>query len=326
MKTTRLLGSSLLILALLALSFPAWGQGGGKLTRIRMGLPSRSVNFFPLMVAQRQGFFKTEGLDVQLIIMRPSLSLQALVAGDVDFIGVPSLAILAAMTGVPVRNVFALSKGPSHTLIVKPEIRTMEDLKGKTLGVPGPKNLIDVATRMALKKHGLVPDKDVTIMSVGVPHIRFVALRAGRIDGSFLAPPRNKMLLKAGFNQLVRLTDLMQALTSGLAANTRKIRNNPDSIVRTIRATLRGTHFLKENKGEFILLLAREAGIKDKKMADVLYNETIDFYSYTGTVPDAVVKGSIVIGKNTQGITREVPVSEVVDWSMAQKAYKGLKK
>ena len=199
-------------------------------------------------------------------------------------------------------------------------------LKGKKVGVPGPKNLIDVATRMALKKHGLVPDKDVEIINIGVPHIRFVALRSGRIDGSFLTAPRNKLLIKAGYNQLMRMTDLLLAFTTGLAANTRMIRTEPDSIVRTIRATLRAMRFLKENKGEFIKALAKEAGIKDKKMADVLYDEAMNMYAYSGTVPDATVQGSIAIGKNTQGITREVPVSEVADWSMARKALKGLKK
>src|SRR5574341_1105450 len=213
---------------------PAWGQESGGLKRIRIGMPNRGVPNLALPAAQRYGFFRKQGLDAELIVMRPSVSLQTLLAGDLDFSTVLASAARASVSGLPLRIVMTLTVGQDFSLVVRPEIRRVEDLKGKTLAVSGIGEFTDVGARMVLKKYGLVPDVDVKIRALFGNHpLRLSALQAGQIDGTVMAMPFNKMAVKMGFRELVHLRDLIKMPQGGLVTSLQKIRSEPELVLRT---------------------------------------------------------------------------------------------
>jgi NitT/TauT family transport system substrate-binding protein len=315
------LAASALVVFLACFFHPAWGQEGAGLKRIRIGLPNRGVPNLGLAAAQRFGFFRAQGLDAELIVMRPSISLQTLLAGDLDYSTVLASAARASVSGLPLRIVMALTVGQDFSLVVRPDIRTMEDLKGKTLATSGVGEFTDVGARLVLKKYGLVPEVDVKLRALFGNHpLRLTALQSGQIDGTVMAMPYNKIAIKMGFREIVHLREVIKTPQGGLVTTTQRIRSEPDLVLRSIKAALMGNRFLKENKGEFIKLLAKESGVQDQAVASLIHEEIIKLYSDTGLVSDEAMQEFIATAKETLKVSREVSGAEVADFSFARKA------
>jgi ABC-type nitrate/sulfonate/bicarbonate transport system substrate-binding protein len=315
-----------LMFLLACFSHPAWSQEGTGLKRIRIGMPNRGVPNLGLLAGQRYGFFRTQGLDAELIVMRPSSSLQTLVAGDLDYSTVLASGARAAVSGFPLRIVMTLTVGQDFSLIVRPDIRRVEDLKGKTLAVSGVGEFTDVGARLVLKKYGLVPDVDVKLRALFGNHpLRLSALQAGQIDGTVMAMPYNKMAVKMGFRELVHLREFIKTPQGGLVTTVQKTRSEPDAVLRTIKAALMANRFLKENKGEFIKLLAKESGVQDPDVAALIHEEAVKLFSDTGIVSDDAMQEFIANSKEALKVSREVSFLEVADFSFARRAVSDLR-
>jgi ABC-type nitrate/sulfonate/bicarbonate transport system substrate-binding protein len=132
------------------------------------------------------------------------------------------------------------------------------------------------------------------------------------------------MLVRKGFRELVYMKDLINIPFNGLAANTNMMKNNPDLVIKTIRATLRGIHYIKGHKEDCLEIMAQKFNLKDKELAALVYEGTVPLFPSTGIPAEASMKETIDSGRSTQRITRAVGISEVADWSFAEKAYNGL--
>jgi ABC-type nitrate/sulfonate/bicarbonate transport system substrate-binding protein len=325
-RKNRLVIRAILTLLLAGLSSSVFGQERTALTRIRIGMPNRGVPNLGLVAAQRYGFFRAQGLEAELIVMRPSLSLQTLTAGDLDYSTVLASAARASVSGLPLRILMTLTVGPDFSLIVRPEIRRMEDLKGKTLAVSGVGEFTDVGTRLLLKKYGLAPETDVKLRALFGNHpLRLSALQAGQIDGTVMSMPYNKMAVKIGFKELVHLREVIKTPQGGLVTTMQKIRGEPDLVLRAVKAALMANRFLKEHKGEFITLLAKESGIHDPVVAGLVYEEAVKLYSDNGLISDDALQEFIANSKESLKISRDVSLSEIADFSFARKALSDLK-
>ena len=253
--------------------------------------------------------------------MRPSISLQTLMAGDLDYSTVLASGARATVGGLPLRIVMTLTVGQDFSLVVRSDIRRVEDLKGKTLATSGVGEFTDVGARMVLKKYGLVPEVDVKLRALYGNHpLRLSALQAGQIDGTLMAMPYNKMAVKMGFRELVHLREFIKTPQGGLLTTVQKIRSDPDTILRTIKAALMGNRFLKESKGEFMKLLAKESGIDDPVVGGLIHEEIGKLYSDTGIVPDDAIQEFIANSKEALKVSRQVSISEVADFSFARRA------
>jgi len=310
-----------LIVFMTSLCHPARGQESAALKRIRIGIPNRGVPNLGLLAAQAYGFFRAQGLDAELIVMRPSVSLQTLVAGELDFSTVLASSARASVGGLPLRIVMTLTVGQDFSLVVRPDIRRVEDLKGKTLATSGVGEFTDVGARIVLKKYGLVPEVDVKLRALFGNHpLRLSALQAGQIDGTIMTMPYNKMAVKMGFRELVHLREFIKTPQGGLVTTAQKIRGEPDMVLRAIKAALMGNRFLKENKSEFIKLLAKESGVHDPVVAGLIHEEIVKLYSDTGVVSDEAMQEFIVNSKEALKVTREVSFAEIADFSFARRA------
>ena len=305
---------------------PAWSQESGGLKRIRIGMPNRGATTLGLSAAQTYGFFRSQGLFAELIVMRPSTSLQTLMSGDLDFSTALASAARASVSGLPLRMVMALTVGQDFTLVVRPEIRRVEDLKGKTLAVSGIGEFTDVGTRIVLRKYGLTPETDVKLRALYGNHpLRLSALQAGQIDGTVMSMPFNKMAVKLGYRELVQLRDFIKTPQGGLVTTLQKIRGEPEMILRAVKATLQGNRFLKENKVEFTKLLAKESGVHDPVVAGLIHEEIVKLYSDTGIVSDDAMQEFIANAKEALKTSRDVSFAEVADFSFARRAVNELR-
>jgi NitT/TauT family transport system substrate-binding protein len=299
----------------------AWSQEGTGLKKIRIGLPNRGVPNLGLIAAQRYEFFRAQGLDAELIVMRPSTSLQTLIGGDLDFSTVLASSARASVSGLPLRIVMALTVGQDFSLIVRPDIRRLEELKGKTLAVSGVGEFTDVGLRLLLKKYGLVPETEVELRVLFGNHpLRLSTLQAGQIDGTVMSMPYNKMAVKLGFRELVHLREVITTPQGGLVTTVQKIRSEPDLVLRSVKAALMANRFLKENKSAFVKLLAKESGIHDPTVAGLVHDEAVKLYSDTGLVSDDAMREFIANAKESLKVSREVSPSEVADFTFARRA------
>ena len=177
--------------------------------KIRFSVSSISIAEIPFKIAQVKGFYREEGLNVEAILIRGAVGLQALLGGSVDYTSASGSTIAAAVRGLPVKLVFVSAAKPQFDMVAQPAIRTVQDLKGKIVGISSRGGSIDLLTQIILQQNGLTPNKDVTAIVVGGQEETALALRAGRIAAALLTPPRPLVLQREGFNRIAYSGDYM---------------------------------------------------------------------------------------------------------------------
>ena len=285
--------------------------------RIVIGTPSRGLFEFPVVVASRKGYFKDEGLDTDKVQMQPAIAVKALVSGDIDYLLAWGSAVRAAVTGVPIKAVVGIASRPLHVLIARAEIKSPKDLKGKVIGVDSVAGTVDYLSRVAVRHFGFEPEKDVKIIVTGESPTRLAALRAGSIDAT---PIDVAFAMKAedeGFKRLLYLGDIIELPLSGIAVMEKRIRTQREQVKKVVRATLRGTRFMKQNRAETIQMLADYLRITPSQSAKA-YDTSINSFTDDGIISDKGVNLDVQLTKERLKLTKEVPVSQLVDWSLVK--------
>jgi NitT/TauT family transport system substrate-binding protein len=170
-KTIRIALLCLLTLFLRSyMTSNAFSAGGPEnLTRVRMALAARSTTSMPFFVAKERGFFREEGLDVELIVMQAIQTIQATLGNSTQFASATGSAVSAAVRGADIRVILAVTDRPSFDLIVQPNITSVQQLKGKKIGTGGVGSLAEILARRILIAHHVRPE-EVTILATGPSH------------------------------------------------------------------------------------------------------------------------------------------------------------
>jgi NitT/TauT family transport system substrate-binding protein len=283
--------------------------------RIMVATPSRGLFEFPVVVALRKGFFKDEGLDADKIQMQPQIAVKALVAGDVDYLMAWGSAVRAAVTGVPIKAVVGMAARPLHVLITRPEIKSAKELRGKTIGVDSVAGTVDYLSRLAARHFGLEPDKDVTIVVTGESPTRLAAIRAGSIDATPIDVAFAVKAEEEGFKRLLYLGDIIDLPLSGIAVTDKKLQTEREQVKKVVRATLRGTRFMKQNRAETLQMLSDYLRITPSQAAKA-YDASINSFADDGMISDKGVSLDVQLTRERLKITKEIPLSQLVDWSV----------
>jgi NitT/TauT family transport system substrate-binding protein len=306
-----------LALVLSALFFLSRDPAPAAAERITIATPSRGLFEFPVVVAMRKGFFKEEGIDVDKVQMQPALGVKALMSGDVDYLLAWGSALRAAVTGVPIKAVVGFAGRPLHVLIARPEIKTPKDLRGKIIGVDSVAGTVDYLSRVAVRHFGMEPDRDVTIIVTGESPTRLAALHAGSIHAT---PIDVAFAVKAedeGFRRLVYLGDLIELPLSGMAVMDAKLQKQREQVKRVARAGVRGARFMKQNRAETVQMLADYLRITPAQSARA-YDASINSFTDDGIISDKGVQLDVQLTKERLKLTRDIPLSQLVDWSLVQ--------
>ena len=230
---------SVLVLGILV-SLVGASSAPAQLKKIRFSTSAISISELPFKVAQLRGFYREEGLDVESILIRGAVGMQALLGGSVDYTSASGSTIAAAVRGLPVKLVFISSAKPQFDLMSQAPIKSVQDLKGKIIGISSRGGSNDLITQMILQKNGLVPNKDVTLIIVGGQEESALALRAGRISAALMTPPRPFMLQREGFNRIAYSGDYMPTYPNGgIGVTDEKIKTNPAEVLAFVKATIR---------------------------------------------------------------------------------------
>jgi ABC-type nitrate/sulfonate/bicarbonate transport system substrate-binding protein len=309
--------SSLVLLFAIFAGSPVPAQ----LKKIRFSASSIAVTELQFKIAQLKGFYRDEGLDLETILIRGAVGLQALLGGAVDYSSAAGALIAAAVRGVPVKLVLIVNTKPQFDLVGQPEIKTIQQLKGKFIGISSRGGAVDLLTQLILTKNGVTPNKDATLLVIGTPEELALALRTGRIAACLLTPPRQLILYREGFSKLAYSGDYLTAYPSGgIGATDEKIKTSPAEVLAFVRASLRGLQYYTQNRADSIEMLSRHLGIKDPSLAGEAYDLHISRLGAIGTLDDAWMRGAIDFTKKSLGVTKDIPSNQVFDFSFVERA------
>src|SRR5690349_746131 len=157
------------ILALAAVCvFPRFAEAASKdLERVRIGYSVGGLIPFPIIVAKEHRLFEQAGFDVELINIPPTIAVTALVSGDIHYVIFAGTTLNAAVRGLPVKLVMVYNDRPLFSLMSRPEVRSVKELKGKVLGIASLTSGESFLSRRLLKEAGVDPDREVTLRSIG---------------------------------------------------------------------------------------------------------------------------------------------------------------
>jgi ABC-type nitrate/sulfonate/bicarbonate transport system substrate-binding protein len=241
---------------------------------LRVAYSAISGAMSTLWVAQEGGYFKREGLDVELLyIGGGSLLIQSMLSGDVPFAYGPSVPVInASLRGSDL--VFIGNTGNSliFSVMSRPEIKRPGDLKGKKVGVTRLGGSTDWALDAALKQWGLERGRDMTVIQTGGMPEGFAALTSGALDAVVLSPPSNFRARKAGMNELVDVGQLNIIFPNTPLSTTRSsIRANRDRVLRFLRGFTEGLHRLRSDREFSISVLSKYTKVRDAETLAELY-------------------------------------------------------
>jgi NitT/TauT family transport system substrate-binding protein len=280
-----------------------------------------ALSIGPLLYGIERGFYRDEGIDLVYVSLRADLGIKALLAGDLDYSYSVGTIIRGAVLGVPVKNLTFDFSRVLHALMSRPEIPSAAALKGRIVGVSSFGATGDLAARVSLRSLGLDPDKDVTIITLGSDTLRHAALQAGTVQATHMPVPLNIQLKKQGYHELVYAGRILQRPLTGLATSVEKIQKNPGQVQRMVRAFVRATRALRNERAGFIAFAQKKYGYP-KEVMEEAYKYLVEALAQDGFVDDSVLQAAIDEARNVTKVTKAISPSDVVDYSFLRTAVK----
>lgn len=298
--------------------FLAFASGAGA-ENVKVGIPSLTVTMLPLAVARERGYFQQEGLNVELVLMPAALNIKVLLSGEIGYASTVGSAVVAAVRGIDVRVVMLFVDRPILDLVATPEINSIAELKGRVIGISSRGGLHDVTVRRMLQQSGVDPAQ-ATLLAVGGQGAMLAAVMSGRISAGLLNPPHNFLGYRDGLKNLGFAGAFIRIPSTGLVTTRERLERSPDQARRMVRALARARAFARENKTQAVSILKRFLKLEDEDLVAKTYDyhkraETLD-----GKIDTALAAETIRDARQTEGITREIPVSQVFDFSYLEAA------
>jgi len=295
----------------------------GAAEKVRVSVTNYNLSYLSAGVAAQRGFFKEEGLDVEIVRMNANVAMSSLIAGEVDYTMIFASVIRAAMRGIPLKVIAVLIDSPPYAFIARPEIAGMKALKGKTVGIGVYGSSNDIIARMMLERSGIDPDKETKLVAFGTDGARFAALKEGLVDAAIIAPPADAQARKLGLSVLARANDLFKFPHIGLGTTNKKLKENPQEVVRVIRAFIKANRFVREHRQEAINVLI-DWGRVQKEDAAASYDSTAQVFSPEGSMPEDGMRLVIDDAQKALKLNRAFAINEVADAGPLREAQRSL--
>jgi len=311
--------------ALIALLFILAASAASATDKVIISYSSRSYAFLPAQVAAAKGFFKDEGLEPLLIQMRSQVTVPALMSGEVHYTLSFGNIIGGAMQGLPFKILAVLTDKPLHSIIARPEVKTIGDLRGKRIGTQRIGGSDHLAAEAILQARG-IDLKDVQFVTLGGDEpVRTEILKKGLVDAICTVPPGPVRLAREGYNILGGPKDLkIGSPISAVAATDTRLKNNREETKKVLRAVLRGLRVMHERREDTIAIMAKWLS-QTPDVARDSYDSILPSFSLDGSTVDKTYEFSIESRKATVRTDKPVPLAQVRDLSLLREVQKELK-
>src|SRR5215471_17562385 len=289
------------------------------LDKVSVTLPSKSFQFIIFPLARERGYMKEEGIDLNVVVMAATPGLQAVVAGEMDFTGSGSSALVAVAQGnAPLKTVFAVNDQVLQWLMVRPQYSGFKDLKNKKVAVTG---IAAVATFMLKKvapKYGLDANKDLTFLALP-PGQRLAALQSGTVDAGLLSSEERFAAVDQGMKEILYLGKEVKNSWGTVATNDQFIKDKPKLMQGFMRAVLKALRLVKQNREVAMDTMIKFSEL-NRDLAARTYDGMIGTFTSNGVVDEETQKNDLDIVREVLNMTKEIPIQRAYDFSFAKKA------
>jgi NitT/TauT family transport system substrate-binding protein len=246
-----------------------------------------------------------------------TLTTAAAMNGETDLLSGLGSAVRAAMQGLPMKAVAAGEHGTAYTLVGRPGLRGVADLRGGKVGTAAIGTgdyhvLVDL-----MRRHGLDPQNDVTILAVGGTLPRFTALSQGSIDAGLLAPPASIHAERQGLVALAEPKDLLPYPSAGLTTTEQMLANERAFVKSALRGYVRGLQRIRTDRPATVATI-RELLDMDEETAQGTYEFALATLSPDGTAPEEALRVVLEIERTNLGITQEMPLTTGMDFTLVE--------
>ena len=272
---------ALIVVLLSSLSFAA-SEVGGKPEKadVIVTYVQPSGVFTPVYVAYEAGLFKKYGLNAKLQLSNPQVSAQAVVSGEADFYTEGSDLINARIQGGRVKYFGATLQQFVFQMWAAKEISSIQQLKGKTYAATTPRAALDIATREAMKKNGLIPDKDVKILYVQTIPAVLTSIISGKTSAGTLSAPNNLKARDAGLNMVADIGKLnIPGLQMAYGTNESYLKSNPNTVYAFLKAIAEAVVVSRKDASLTKKAIAKYTNTDDPKMIDETYDQYAPYWT-----------------------------------------------
>jgi ABC-type nitrate/sulfonate/bicarbonate transport system substrate-binding protein len=292
--------------------------------KVRMGIQSTNIGFLPFHVAYYKGFYRDQGIDLETIFMSTQAVNASFVRGDIDYSAAVNGIIQTVVRGAPAKILACAVDRPLQSLVVRKEIRSPRELKGKKIAGSTTGGTATLMADLALKHFGFDPGRDVAI--VPLRGNRLTALESGAVDAALLGVPENIIAVDKGYSELLFIGDIVNFPQNGFGASVKKIQENPEEVYGMVRATLRGLVFSLDNRNrdEVINIILKQWKLTDRRLAGEMLKQF-----GRGATRDMLAKPEgmqlmINLVREDSKISQPFTVAQIVDYSFLEKARRDL--
>jgi NitT/TauT family transport system substrate-binding protein len=298
------------------------GHAGAASPEVKIAIPSFNLQYLPAVIAEEKGFYKQEDLDVKLILMRgANETILALNGGHIDFIMAIGPAVPLINKGSDIKFLCQQVREVTFALVTKPEIKSVKELVGKSIGVSFGGTTY-TGTIAVLSKLGFDTDKDFKYINIRGSTPKLAALQQRVIDAAPLSVPEDIKAVRLGFKRLIYYGETLNNVAfTGLATAGSTIKTKPDIVKKVVRAVVKAVYFTRENRDESIATVIKRFKT-DKAMAEESYDLVRKSFLPIPTEEGVRVSAELELGK----FEEKVPPSQYMDLHFLNEVLKELKK
>jgi len=313
----RIIHKGLVVLALALMLQSA--HGAGVPTKVAIHIPSKSLSIMPYYFGKDKGFFAAEQIEPQLVMMAPPVAIAALVAGELDFSSTTGAATSAIMRGLPLRRVFYVQQDPVQVLLAQPEIKSIQDLIGKSVGVTALTDAVGMSANVILRANGIEAGR-VTLLAMQVTDNAIQSLITKRVAATLLAPPYVEELEAKGYVKLAEARTYAPLSFIGLVASIDNMKKSPQKVYGMIAALHRTMNYILNpaNRTEVVKYVAAYHKL-DLPLAEKAFSAQMLGYSKDGTKPRAAVEREIEIYRESLKVAKAFTPDDLEDMSLLRK-------
>jgi len=292
--------------------------------QLKICVPDYSVGVMPLFAAKQNGYYAQEQLEVEVIAGRGNLCTMGLIAGSFQFTYSPSTFDAVVAGDIKGKVIYVAEKFLLHRLIVAPQIKRFEDLKGRKIAISAFGTLTDLLTREILMDHGLKPMQDVMLLQTGGTQIRFAALMSKNVQAALLPSQQALAAIQEGYRNLEYQPP--PYLSHPLITKNELLNNDKALVQSLLRATLKGHLFYGQRPEETLNIIQKVLRIDDRKVARETYEDEMRRYNPGGQFEQSNMRKVIERVRETRKMERKVEIQDVFELGTAAEIDTALKK
>jgi ABC-type nitrate/sulfonate/bicarbonate transport system substrate-binding protein len=252
-----------------------------------------------------------------------AIATNALISEDLDYAVCTGPGISGAIKGLPIKLVMSTQDKLGYLLLVKPDVQKLSDLRGKTVGISTFGSQLYLTSVTLFRKAGLEPGKDINLLPGGDNTARLAAMEAGKVDAIFVSSPADIFGVKRGYKVLLWSRDHVPLTQNAIVVTDKKLKQSPDQVKRTIKASIEGLRFLREHQEESIGIASRWLKL-DVATTRAAFDNYLPCYSADGSLTDQALRDLIQYELDRGTAKKDIPLTQVASRDLLLQAQKEL--